>query len=144
MKSGKGNANNRSGTTGVNKGKGKRKKFVNTNVNTSSSTSNKSSQKDRTSDKHNGLSNNNSSGRWVNGDDSKLAKNYKHKSISKGKKGRLGNECDDDRPFESNSIPSTTHSSYNNTSRKGKVNEESKDKRRRRYNSSQNYRSNDD
>ena len=148
MKSGKGSANNRSGPAGGSKGKGKRRRVVNTQGNSAQISYNKNNRQGRNEDKRNGHAetNSSSSGRkWMNGDDSRINKNLKHKSKNQNSsKGHHDNKGDDDRPFGINSIPSTTHTSYSNTSRKGKEFEEDKERLRKQSNSSNNYRANDD
>jgi hypothetical protein len=131
MKSGKGNANNRSGTVGGSKGKGKRRKVVNTNANSSTSSNNKSNRQSRNSDKRNGHTGNDSSSsgrQWVNGEDTRQNKNYKRNMNDKGRRGFLDQEADDDRPFNMKSIPSTNHTSFSNSSRKRKEFEENKER----------------
>ena len=130
MKSGKGNANNRSGTAGGSKGKGKKRKVVNTQANTSSPDNNKSKRESRNSDNrngHNGSISNSLGRQRINGDDSTQNINYRRNNTDKGGIRNYEQEGDDDRPFNMNSTPSTTHNS-NNTFRKGKEYEEDKER----------------
>lgn len=131
MKSGKGTEVKRSDTAGASKGKGKRRKVVSSQVNTSNSSNNKSNRQGRTTDQHNGHKDDdsNSSGRqWINGEDTRQNKGYKRNTNDKGMKGLNNQETDDDRPFNMKSIPSTTHTSYSNTSIKGRGYEEDKER----------------
>lgn len=136
MKSGEGNKNNRSGTVGVSKGKSKRKKTVN----------NKPNRQSRNPDDRNGHNENDSSGsgrQWINGEDTMQNKTYKRSE--KARRGHHTQDTADDRPFNVNSVPSTTHTSYsNNTSRKRKQYEEDKERWTNRTDSVPNYRSNDE
>lgn len=130
MKSGKGSAQNRSGKVGGSKDKGKRRKVVNTNVNTSTSSNNKSTRQSRHADKRNGNNDHdsNSSGRqWINGEDTRHNKSFKRNLNEKAKRGYRNSESDD-RPFNVNSISSTSHSSQNNTFRKRRGYEEDKER----------------
>lgn len=130
MKSGKGNANNRSGTVGS-KGKGKRRRVVNSQVNSSTSSNNKSNRQSRNTENRNGHMghDSNSSGRqWTNGEDTRQNKNYKRNANDKVRRG-YQNQENDDRPFlGSKSYPSTSHTSNHNTSRKRKEYEEDKER----------------
>lgn len=118
MKSGKKNANNRSGTVG-----GSNNKRRNNGSNTNDSSS---------------------SGRqWTNGEDSRHNKNFKRNADAKGRRGQMKREGDDDRPFNVNSVSSTNHSSYNNTSRPRR-NEEDKERLKNRTNSHQKQNAGDD
>jgi hypothetical protein len=131
MKSGKGNAVNRSGTVGVSKGKGKRKKVVNTNANSSTSSNNKSNRQSMIINKRidNIGNDSSSSGRqWVNGEDTRQNKGYKRNMNDKGRRGFSNQEADDDRPFNMKSIPSTNHTSFSNSSRKRRELEENKER----------------
>mmetsp|Transcript_6909 Transcript_6909/g.6063 ORF Transcript_6909/g.6063 Transcript_6909/m.6063 type:complete len:116 (+) Transcript_6909:28-375(+) len=101
--------------------KAKRKKGGNATVNTSTPTNNTSQRQGRNIEKENGHieNENNSSGRqWVNGEDTRHNKSYKHNK-DKG---------DDDRPFNMKSMASTNHSSFANSSRKQKDSEEDKER----------------
>ena len=131
MKSGKGNAVNRSGTAGGSKGKGKRKKVVSSQANTSNSSNNDPNRQGRNTDKRNGHNedDSNSTGRqWINGEDTRQNKSYKRNVNDKGKKEQNNEEGDDDRPYNGKSVPSTTHTSYNNTSRVRQGFEEDKER----------------
>jgi hypothetical protein len=131
MKSGKGSTNSRTNTNGGTKGKGKRKKVVTSQPNAPTPTAEKADKQDKDSEFSNGTNeskSNNLSRQWLNGDEGALIRNQKTETIDKNNDNQLELLTTDTRQFNKNSIPSTTHSSFSNVSRKEKELEEDKER----------------
>ena len=111
MKSGKGNTNNRISAAGGNKGKGKRRRVVNTQSNSSQSAGSKNRQS-REQDKRIDKNENNS-----NNGESRTNRSYNAADTEPNIKGKYQGAEDEDGSV---SLASTSHTSYNNSSRRGK------------------------
>jgi hypothetical protein len=134
MKSGKGSTKNKAATNGGSKVKGKRRRVVNTQSTAPQSANIKNNKPGRNLDKRNGNHDSNS-----NNDDVRINRTHNANEGDRNHKGQFRESIDEELSNGTSSFASTSHTSYNNTSRRARGQEEDKDSWRMNGNQSQGH-----